>query len=141
VRVSPILIPVPKYEYTCYVTNLDQAPIEIYRLYKDRGECENWIAAVKGQLNAGTTVMQRFWGSNVLWNLAVLAYNLTIWVRYQTNRNIWRQEPATFRSWFIRVAGKPVWNSREYRVKIPRDYQYRDIWWQVYSDILKIKFA
>lgn len=82
------LFPMPDYEHTCYVTNLDEAPIEIYHLYKDRGECENWIAAVKGQLNADTPIVNNFWGSDVLWNLAALAYNLTIWTRYMTDRKI-----------------------------------------------------
>jgi len=139
VHTDDLLFPIPEYDYTCYVTNLQEAPLEIYHQYKDRGECENWIAAVKGQLNAGTTIMDHFWGSDVLWNLAVLAYNLTIWIRYLTDRKIWRQEPATFRSWFICVAGKLISHSRQNKLKMPRDYYYRDNWWQLYTDILRIK--
>lgn len=136
-----LIFPIPVYDYTCYVTNLEEAPLGIYHQYKDRGECENWIEAIKGQLNAGTTIMHHFWGSEILWTLAVLAYNLTIWIRYLTNRTIWRQEPSTFRAWFIRVAGKLVSHSRRYILKMPRDYYYRDIWWRLYRDILKIKIA
>ena len=141
VNTDSLLFPIPEYEYTCYVTNLDEAPIEIYQLYKNRGECENWIAAVKGQLNAGTTIMHHFWGSDVLWSLAVLAYNLTIWFRYLTDRAIWRQEPETFRSWFIRVAGKLVSHSRKTTLKMPRDYYYRDTWWRLYTQLLNIEIA
>jgi len=136
-----MLFPIPEYDYTCYVTNLEESPLEIYHLYKDRGECENWIAAIKGQLNAGTTIVNHFWGSDVLWNLAVLAYNLTIWIRYLTDRKIWRQEPATFRAWFIRVAGKLVYHSRRYILKLPRNYYYRDTWWRLYTELLNIKIV
>ena len=136
-----LLFPIMEYDYTCYVTNLEESPLEIYHLYRDRADCENWIAAIKGQLNAGTTIINNFWGSDVLWNLAVLAYNLTIWIRYLTDRKIWRQEPATFCAWFIRVAGKLVFHSRRYTLKMPRKYYYRDTWWQLYSGILNIKIA
>ncbi len=140
-HIKGLLFSIPEYDYTCYVTNLEEAPLEIYHQYKDRGECENWIAAVKGQLNAGTTIMNHFWGSDVLWNLAVLAYNLTIWIRYLTDRKVWRQEPATFRAWFIRVAGKLIYRSRQYTLKMPKDYYYRDTWWRLYTELLNIKLV
>jgi len=136
-----MLFPIPEYEYTCYVTNLEEAPIEIYQQYRDRAECENWIAAIKGQLNAGTTLVNHFWGSDILWSLGVLAYNLMIWIRYLTDRTIWKQEPATFRAWFIRVAGKLVCHSRQTTLKMSRDYYYRDNWWRLYMKLINLKIA
>ena len=41
------LFPQYIYEYQYFAVNLEEAPIEIYHLYKDRAECENWIEAVK----------------------------------------------------------------------------------------------
>ena len=49
------------YEYQCFATNLEEAPIEIYHLYKDRAESENWIEAVKNQIGAGATIVNHFW--------------------------------------------------------------------------------
>ena len=122
IHAKGLLFSILGYDYTCYVTNIEEAPLEIYHQYKDRGEGENWIAAIKGQLNAGTTIMNHFWGSDVLWNLAVFAYNLTFWIRYLTDRKVWREEPATFRAWFIRVAGKLIYHSGKYTLKMPKDY-------------------
>ena len=130
------LFPQYIYDYHCFVTNLEEAPLEIYHLYKDRAECENWIEAVKNQIGAGTTVVDHFWGNDVLWQLGVLAYNLSIWMRYLTCRTSWRQEPATFRNWFIRTAGRLVCHARKYTLKLQKHYYYRQQWPLIYDKIL-----
>ena len=53
------LFPQYIYDYHCFVTNLEEAPLEIYHLYKDRAECENWIEAVKNQIGAGKSTTIR----------------------------------------------------------------------------------
>ena len=73
-----VLFPQKIYDFLCFCTNLEEAPIEIYHLYKDRGECENWIESVKNQIGAGTALTQDFWANDALWQLGVFAYNLTI---------------------------------------------------------------
>lgn len=129
------LFPQYIYEYQCFATNLEEAPIEIYHLYKDRAECENWIEAVKNQIGAGATIVNHFWANDVLWQLGVLAYNLTIWMRYLCCRKSWRQEPNTFRNWFIRVAGRLIYHSRQYKVKLQKCYYYRKDWLMIYDKI------
>ncbi|MDZ7693710.1 MAG: transposase [Balneolaceae bacterium] len=49
----------PKYHYchACYVSTLQEAPLELHRCYRDRGEAETWIQAVKSQIGAGTTLV------------------------------------------------------------------------------------
>jgi len=39
---------------------------------------KNWIEAVKNQLGAGTTLTGGFWANDLLWQLGVLAYNLSV---------------------------------------------------------------
>ena len=64
-----LLFPYYDYQYVCYCTSLDEAPIQIHRFYGDRGECENWIEAVKTQLGASTTLTGQFWANDLLWQL------------------------------------------------------------------------
>src|SRR5699024_1093787 len=42
-RSEGLLFPEKIYEYFCYCTTLEEAPVALHRLYGDRGECENWI--------------------------------------------------------------------------------------------------
>jgi len=134
-----LLFPVYHYQYACYCTNLDEAPIQIHRLYGDRGECENWIEAVKNQLGAGTTLTGRFWANDLLWQLGVLAYNLSVWLRRLTDRASWRQEPRTFREWFIRCAGKLVYHARRWTLNMQASYHERSRWENIYKKLCQVQ--
>jgi len=124
-----LLFPLVYYTYECFVTNVTEAPVELWRLYHDRGECENWIAAVKQQLHAGTTLVDDFWANEVLWSLAVLAYNVLIWIRWLADpADSWHEEPQTFRAWYILVAGKLVAHARQYQVHLAAAYIHRPRW-------------
>ncbi len=132
------LFSVKIYEYFCFVTNLVEAPLEIYYLYRDRAKCENWIENVKNQLSAGNTRMDSFEANRVFWQLAVYGYNLTIWFRYLTNDDSLKQEPRTFQYWFINIAGKIVYTGGKYYLNLPKFYYYRDNWKDLYSKMLKL---
>jgi len=129
------LFPQPVYCYHCYVTSLEEAPLQIHAMYKDRGECENWIEALKNQMGAGGTLVDHFWANDLLWQLGVLAYNLSIWLRWLTDPVSWRSEPHTFREWFIHIAGKLTWHSREYTLKMQSSYHYRPQWEAIYQQV------
>ena len=94
------------YDYVCYVINLDHSPNTINRLYKKRGERENWIENVKNQLFAGTINVDNFWANEVFWICSILTYNISIWLRLLTDICSWRQEYLIFWEWFIKLAGK-----------------------------------
>jgi hypothetical protein len=134
-----VLFPVYHYQYACYCTSLEEAPIQIHRLYGDRGECENWIEAVKNQLGAGTTLTGQFWANDLLWQLGVLAYNLSVWLRRLTDRASWRQEPRTFREWFIRCAGKLVYHARRWTLNMQASYYKRRKWESIYQQICRLQ--
>jgi hypothetical protein len=125
VRSEGLLFPHYIYHQACYCSTLEEAPVALHRLYRDRGECENWIGAVKNQLGAGTTLVNESWANALLWQLAVLAYNLSVWLRRLTDPVSWRQEPRTFREWFIRCAGKLVDHARSYSLKMQASYYWR----------------
>jgi len=130
-----VLFPLPVYSYACYVTSLQEAPLQIHAMYKDRGECENWIEALKNQMGAGGTLVDDFWANDLLWQLGVLAYNLSIWLRWLTDPVSWRAEPRTFREWFIHIAGKLTWHSRKYTLRMQSTYHYRPQWEAIYQQV------
>jgi hypothetical protein len=135
------LFPQHLYCYACYVTTLEEAPLELHRCYRDRGECENWIEALKNQLGAGTTLTGHFWANALSWQLAVLAYNLSVWLRMLTvtDAEAWRAEPATFREWFIHCAGKLVVHARRWVLKMQAGYWQATQWENIYQRLGKLK--
>jgi len=119
----------PEYEYFCYCSNLgDKNGKALHEIYKKRSESENWIEQTKNQLHASKTLTDDFSANDILWQLAVLGYNLSIMMRYETDRKIWRQEHLTFFRWFINIPGKVVKTARKVTVKMSQHYWYADKW-------------
>lgn len=135
------LFPVRDYSYFCYVTNIEESPLYLHRLYGDRGESENWIESIKNQLYAGTILTKGFWANEALFLLSVLAYNISIWMRALTDKKAWRQEPLSFRLWFIRLAGKFTSSGRVRYLKMYSSYYYKSWWSQIDERIDAITFA
>jgi hypothetical protein len=119
----------PKYEYFCYCSNLKGLDGKgLHGLYGGRAESENWIEHTKEQLHASHTVTDNFQVNDILWQLAVLGYNLSVMMRYDADHRVWRQEPLTFMRWFINVPGKVVHSARKVYVKMSTHYQYATNW-------------
>ena len=135
------LFPVRDYSYFCYVTNIEESPLYLHRLYGDRGESENWIEAVKNQLFAATILTKGFWANEALFLLSVLAYNISVWMRALTNKKAWRQEPLSFRLWFIQLAGKFTNSGRVRHLKMYSSYYYKSWWSEIDERIDAITFA
>jgi hypothetical protein len=120
---------IPVYEYFCYCTNLKGlTTIQIHFLYGARAESENWIENTKNQLHAGQTITNDFHVNDILWQLSVMAYNISVLMRYESDYKTWRQEPKSFLEWFILVPGKVVTNARKTIVKMSKHYIYTKEW-------------
>ena len=133
--------PVRDYSYFCYVTNIEESPLYLHRLYGDRGESENWIESVKNQLYAATILTKGFWANEALFLLSVLAYNISIWMRALTDKKAWRQEPLSFRLWFIQLAGKFTSSGRVRHLKMYSSYYYKSWWSEIDNKIDALIFA
>ena len=133
--------PIKDYSYFCYVTNIEESPLYLHRLYGDRGESENWIEAVKNQLYATTILTKGFWANEALFLLSVIAYNISVWMRKLTDKKAWRQEPLSFRLWFIQLAGKFIYSGRIHYLKMYSSYHYKSWWSDIYEKIDAITFA
>jgi len=130
-----------EYDYFCYVTNINDSPLLIHKMYGDRGTCENWIEAIKNQMFAGSMMTQEFWANEAFWMMSVIAYNISIWMRVLTDEKSWREEPNTFRSWFVQLAGKIVSSGRQLYLKMYEAFYYKERWRKIESRIDNLEFA
>jgi len=124
---------IEEYVYACYCSNLSTSSgveldaIDLHENYKQRSISETWIAEVKGQLLAGSTLTNNFYANDILWQLGIFAYNLSIMIRYKV-KNYWKQEHNTFRDWFINIPAKIVRSGRTNKMKIYESWYFRERW-------------
>ncbi len=125
---------IPEYDYACYCTTLGGTAIDVHEVYKQRSTSETWIEQVKMHLLAGATLTDNFHANDILWQLSVLAYNLSVMLR-ATEKKVWREEHATFRDWFIKVPALVVRGGRRTMMKIYQQYIFKERW-QYFADRL-----
>ena len=118
---------VPVYEYACYCSNLPGTAFDLHEIYKQRSTSETWIEQVKNQLLAGKTLTDDFHANDILWQLNVFAYNVSVMMRYKVKK-IWRQEHETFRDWFINLPARLVKGGHVITAKLYKHYYHKDIW-------------
>jgi len=63
------------YRYTCYVTNMAISPVEIWRLYRGRANCENRIKELKYDYGLDKMNQQSFDGTETSLCFMAVAYN------------------------------------------------------------------
>ena len=136
-----MLFPRAEYDYFCYVSNMYESTLFIHSEYGDRGTCENWIEAVKNQMFGGSLLTQDFWANEALWLASVMSYNVSVWMRALTDEKSWHEEPMTFRSWFIQLAGKVVKSGRKVYLKMYEAYYYKSRWLKIEYEIQKLVFS
>lgn len=117
---------IPIYKYACYCTNQQIDVWDVHECYKKRSTSENWIEQVKNHLLAGMTLTNDFWANDILWQLGVLAYNLSVLVRQQ-DTHLHRQEHITFRNWFIRVPAE-YYGNRKPKLRLYEHYLFKEQW-------------
>lgn len=118
---------VAEYEYACFCSDLPGTATELYKKYSERSTCETWIEQVKSQLMAGKTLTDNFWANDMLWQLNIFAYNLSIMMRFKITK-FWRQEHTTFKEWFIEVPAKLVQTGHQLILRIYQNYYEKEQW-------------
>lgn len=121
------IIYIPKYYYACYCSDLELDAYDLHEKYKERSTSETWIEQIKSQLLAGSTLTDNFHANDILWQLSILAYNISVIMRVTDNK-YWRQEHETFMGWFINIPGKIVNSGRQSILKIYKNYYYKQRW-------------
>jgi len=115
------------YEYACYCSSLELSAEQLHEKYNDRSTSENWIEQVKNQLLAGKTITNNFHANDLLWQIGVFAYNLSVMMRYKVKKH-WKEEHNTFKDWFIELPAKILTGGRQTKMKIYEKYYFRDDW-------------
>jgi hypothetical protein len=77
---------VPVYQYVCYVSSYGVDAVELHELYKQRSTSETWIEQVKGHTMAGSALTDDFWANDILWQLSVFAYNISVMMRQKKDK-------------------------------------------------------
>lgn len=123
------LFDLKEYDYFCYVTTEDMTPWQTHKSYGKRATCETWIEEAKNQMALAHIKMDDFCGSSALFQCAILAYNTVRWMALCSgDRELKRWEPATIRTFLVRVAGRIQTGSRQLGLNTPRDHLYPAQW-------------
>ncbi len=129
----------PVYVYACYVSNIEcLSVLEKHKLYTQRGTSENWIEQTKNQLLAGKTLTHHFYANDLFWQCSILAYNLSVMMRFEADEKVWRQEHKTFREWFIKLPAKIVESARQISIRMYEPYYYRKHWLDFEAKVLAV---
>lgn len=128
IRIEKGLIELREYQYFCYVTTENLHPYAAHKKYGERATCETWIEECKTHMNAGHIRTSEFWANSILFQCAIIAYNLLKWMALLTGRAIRQWEVKTMRLWLIRVAGKLVGGGRQLILKLPKQFLHQEEW-------------
>ena len=121
--------PVAVFDYQLWVTDLRLTANKLEAFYNQRTTCENSIDVGKNQMGWCGMLTHRFWTNDLIFQLAMLAYNLMIWFKLRfLPPEMQGQEVETMRSWLIRTAGHIVTTARQKFVDIGADNPWREIW-------------
>jgi hypothetical protein len=117
----------PVYQYACYVSTYELDAAGLHKIYKQRSTSETWIEQVKGHVMAGATLTGDFWANDILWQLSVFAYNISVMMRQKKDK-FKRQEHRTFIDWFIAVPAKITRSGHQTEIKMYENHFYKADW-------------
>jgi hypothetical protein len=118
---------VPVYQYACYISTYELDAVGLHQIYKQRSTSETWIEQVKGHVMAGATLTGDFWANDILWQLSVFAYNISVMMRQKKDK-FKRQEHRTFIDWFIAVPAKITRSGHQTEIKMYENHFYKADW-------------
>ncbi len=117
------------YDYFCYVVSDCQYPWQAHKQYWQRATCETWIEEAKNQTALAHIKTDDFWANSALFQSSILAYNTIRWMALLSGNAILRSwEPATVRTFLIRMAAKFTTGSRQQKLTIPNRMLYTAQW-------------
>lgn len=94
---SGVLLEVPSYGYSLYLTNLALPALEVWRLYRGRADSENRIKELLYDFGLRGFVSQRFWATEAAFRAVLLAYNLMALFRQLVLRTARQRMLSTLR--------------------------------------------
>ncbi len=127
--VQESLFEIKDYEYFCYVATDCKYPWQAHKQYGQRATCETWIEEAKNQTPLAHMKTDDFWANSALFQSAILAYNTIRWMALLSGNTLLRRwEPATVRTFLIRMAAKFTTGSNQQTLTIPDRMLYTAQW-------------
>lgn len=87
IRKEGQLFEIPVYEHSALVTSLSSDAVSCSNLYDHRGECENTIKEFKNDFGARGFCISSFWGTEMVFRLLAVLFNLVSEFKYQVLKN------------------------------------------------------
>jgi hypothetical protein len=131
------LIDVPGYVFQALVTSLSArvSPLEVWRYYNGRADCENVIKELQSGFALGTLCLESFWATEAALCLATLTYNLTALFQ----RHLGWQTKVTIQSlrfWLFVTAGIVSHPKGKTTIKLALPQRERNWWHRLWEKIL-----
>jgi hypothetical protein len=76
---------------------------------------------------AGATLTDNFWANDILWQLCVFAYNISVMMRQKKDK-FKRQEHRTFIDWFIAVPARITNSGHQMEIKLYEHHFHKADW-------------
>ncbi len=130
-----------EYDYFCYVSNLKLSPWATHKQYGQRATSENWIEWCKNQMASGSILTKDFWANSAIFQTSILAYNLLVWMMWLNNEDGFNEEPNTIRMCLINVPARLMTRSRQWVLRLSKNYVYRERWLSLEQSIMQLDFA
>lgn len=86
-RRSDMMFDIDDFSYRVMVTTLTSAPVEVWRDYNNRGDCENRIKELKNEFNADGFALHSFSGTDAVFELVCFLFNLMAWFKLRITEN------------------------------------------------------
>lgn len=67
---------IKNYRYSALVTTLTVSPVDVWRTYRGRADCENRIKELKYDFGADSFCLRHFWATEAALNTVMIGYNL-----------------------------------------------------------------
>jgi len=99
-KLFPEILQDEQYRYSVIVTNLDLSPELVWKVYRDRANCENIIKELKTDFGLESFNMSSFPATEVALNFAMIAYNLM----------------NLFKDYVLRLPQEPMMKNIRYRI-------------------------
>jgi hypothetical protein len=117
------------WRYGAIVTDLTLSPLEVWRLYRGRADCENRIKELKYDFALGTLSRNNFWATEAALHWVMLAFNLMSLFRTAMQRQINKtgsmQTLASLRQQLFAQAGFIIKAGRHRTLKMATAMQRR----------------
>jgi len=124
-----LLLDTREFDYFCYVTTEDLTPWQAHKKYGERATCETWIEEAKNQMALAHIKTNSFLANDALFQSTILAYNTVRWMALVSgDRQLIRWEPASLRTFMLRVAGKLVSGGGQLTLKTSEPALYPQAW-------------